>query len=151
MKEERGRSIAVEGDNEVEGVDEGRIQAHNDSDIHNDISVTNRTVEEISLASGYFPTLPANHTHREAEVAHEANVLNHDVVMYDAKRDGTLNWNLLISSPRFMEDDFAQKVNVADMKKIALARQIQLREGLSDDARNDLLKYTKAVLLTSCT
>jgi hypothetical protein len=147
MTEAIGRSLSVAFFNEVEVVADGRILAPTDTDIHNDLSVTNRTVAEISLASGYFPPLPANHTPRDAEVAHEANVLNHDVVMYDAKRDGTLNWNLLISSPRFMEDDFAQKVNVADMKKIALARQIQLREGLSDDARNDLLKYTKAVLL----
>ena len=67
-------------------------------------------------------------------------MLRHDVIMWDVKREGPGNWNLVASNPRLMEDDFMEKVAVADMKKIALARQIQLREDLSDDDRNNLLK-----------
>jgi len=149
LTEAVGRSLSIAFFTAATELAEGKLleptEKHMPGD--SDLAVTNRTIAEISLASRYFPTLPSSHTAREAELAHEANMLRHDVIMYDAKREQVGNWNLIVSNPRLMEDDFMQKVAIADMKKIAIARQIQLRDDLPDADRNNLLKYTKAALL----
>jgi len=144
-----GRSLSIAFFTPKDEIAEGKVLEPTEKGTQGDtdLVVTNRTTAEISLASGYFPTLPSNHTAREAELDHEANMLRHDVIMWDVKREGPGNWNLVASNPRLMEDDFMEKVAVADMKKIGLARQIQLREGLSDNDRNNLLKYSKPALL----
>jgi len=126
------------------------------------LPIIQTTVAEISRAAGFHPAAGANDTERDVEIHHEASMLLHDIVVYQTRRlafhEGGLDfamgasWTLALeSAPENIEDHaFEHRSTTTQLTKMALARQLQLRDGLSDD-RRDLIWQTldKDVLIAA--
>ena len=126
---------------------DGKLLAPSDATVAKELVLTNRTIAELSTASGYYPQLIGNEAARSVELMHEASLLTHDIVMYDVERVSSESWKLKITNPMFMEEHFFNTVPMANWTKMALARRIQLRDGLHDGQRDMLYLQTKQALL----
>ena len=147
LKHFLGRSLSVAFFEDAGSVMQGRSVRPIEGLESSDLILTNRTIAELSQASGFFPTLHGNEDARNVEIMHEMKILQHEVVMYDVARNDPDTWNLVLTRPRFIEDNFTETTDLASMTKMALARQCQLRRGLSDEQRNNLYLLTKQALL----
>ena len=126
------------------------------------LPIIQTSVAEISRAAGFHPAAGATDTERDVEIRHEANMLIHDLVVYQTRRlafhEGGLDFAVgasrtlaLESAPENIEDHaFEHRSTTTQLTKMALARQLQLRDGLSDD-RRDLIWQTldKDVLIAA--
>ena len=125
----------------------GKLLAPSDATLAKELVLANRTIAELSTASGYYPQLIGNEAARSVELMHEASLLTHDIVMYNVERVSSESWELKITNPAFMEEHFFNTVPMANWTKMALARRIQLRDGPNDGQRDMLYLQTKQALL----
>ena len=108
------------------------------------------TVAELSRAAGFHPAFPANATARDVELLHEARALQHGILVYTATRVGASDapWDFVLTDPVDIEDAFVLSRPTETLTKMAIARQLQLRDALSDEARNrQWAAMTKTALL----
>ena len=68
----------------------------------------------------------------------KARLLQHGVTAYSSSRVGSEDavWDYMLTDPADIEDVFFESRSVENLTKMALARQLQLRDNLSDDVRN---------------
>lgn len=108
------------------------------------------TIAEISRAAGFYPTTPAEASERDVELIHERAFLGHQVLRYHCERIGTSDhaWQFCVRDPVDLEEHIAASRPLADMTKMALARMLQLRDGLTDADRDSAwAKLKKGELL----
>ena len=111
------------------------------------------TLAQVSKASGYYPALAHDATARDEELLHEAAFLSHDLLVYERRPvEPTQNnlegsWDFILSDAKLAEDSYIEDTPLADCVKMALARQLQLRDGLTNEQRNRISVLEKAVLL----
>jgi len=99
----------------------------------------------------------AGATAREVELEHEAHFLDHNVRVFQYKRfpvgDGTAvgKWSLIVDedSGEDVELHHFEKQARADLRKTALARVLQLRDGLARADMVALLNLSKPVLIAA--
>ena len=94
-----------------------------------------RTVAEISQAAGFSPALGEGASPREEELLHEAAFFTHELMVYRAAPATDAPWDYVLSDPADAEAEF-QSQPYASMRKMALARAVQLANDVSDDARD---------------
>lgn len=109
------------------------------------------TVAEIARAAGDFPALADNLAPRDVEVLLESRILDHGVMCYTSRHialdDAHNPWTFELSSPEGVEDVAWHNPYGGERVKMALARRLQLRDGLNDDTRNLIWELTKDALL----
>ena len=94
-----------------------------------------------------------NDSERTVELKHEANLLNHKIVVFDAQRESGVefgadaSWFFLLENPVDIEECTFAKRAMPQLTKMALARQIQLRDGLTAAERNALWPLPKPTLV----
>jgi hypothetical protein len=116
------------------------------------LEVLNLTIAEISRSAGYYPLLEPNESERGHELIHERDLLQHGIVVYTCARaksaDPQEMWGFsLCAAPRDIEDHAFEVRELGDLTKMALCRQLQLRDGLADIERNNMwAAATKAEL-----
>lgn len=121
------------------------------------LEILHSTVAEISLAAGYYPDVGTSDSAREVEWKHECALLNHDIFVYDARRctynDGDewgASWSWILDEPGTDIEEHAWGTrDISSLTKMALARQLQLRDMLSDDQRGRIWGLSKDVLLAA--
>ena len=115
------------------------------------------TIAEISSAAGYHPPLPRDASARDHEILHERHFLDHNVsvcegnrVSYDMGGDTGPDWSFVLSQDTHDVEQycFSQR-RFADLTKMALARQLQLRDGLTNEQRDALWALNKTTLMNS--
>lgn len=96
------------------------------------------TIAEISLTAGFHPTIPTNASEREVELIHERAFLGHGVLRYDCERigDSESAWRFVLRNPVDVEEHISASRPLEDMTKMALARALQLQDGLTDAERD---------------
>ena len=106
------------------------------------------TIAELSRAAGYFPTVPTGATTRAVELLHENAIMTHGLLRLSGQRldDYENPWSFMLSGRVDAEEAHADE-RFDEMTKMALARQIQIRDGLSDDRRNAIWKQDKDFLI----
>ena len=93
------------------------------------------TVAEISRAAGFSPELGEGSSPREEELLHEAAFFTHELMVYRAAPATDAPWDYVLSDPVDAEAEF-QSQPYASMRKMALARAVQLANDLADNARD---------------
>ena len=115
------------------------------------------TIAEISLAAGYYPPVGDSESAREVELKHERHLLSHDIVVYHARRctyaDGeewgaSWAWSLDENSTDIEEHAFLHR-DLNTLTKMSLARQLQLRDNLTDNQRDRVWTLNKDTLLAA--
>ena len=117
------------------------------------LNVADLSLAELSLTLGHYPAGVMDlHTARDIELMHERQFLEHSVERFDAKRVSATSgygWSFIVdtSSGVDIEHWCYNNRHMGDHTKMSLARQLQARDGLSDDARNKLCALSRAGLL----
>jgi len=110
------------------------------------LDLGNQTVAEISRAAGANVPSPANASARDLELAFETEVLKCGVMRYDSRpfhEDPTVKWAFVLTDTNLgIEQELYDRTEVEDMTKMAIARSLQLRDGLSDDGRDKLWRLS---------
>jgi hypothetical protein len=103
-------------------------------------------VAEMSRAAGdYIEPASATDTSRDMELQLEARMLHHQIMRYDStlRPESDYPWTFELTNPTDIEEHYIKTRKPSELKKIELARQMQLREGLTNDARDELWKMSK--------
>ena len=119
------------------------------------LEVANLSLAEISLVSGYYPPgVTPHHSDRDVELMHERKFLDLCAERFESRRagvnDGSL-WRFVVdvSSGVDLEHWNYATRDMGDHTKMSLARQLQVRDSLSDEGRNKVYGQKKAVLLAA--
>jgi len=135
----------------------GEVLLHPCAGDQPELALLEASIAELSLAAGYYPPVTVDATVREVELEHETHFLDHNVHVFQYKRfpvgDGTAlgKWSLII------DEDSGEDVELrhfetearADLVKMALARMLQLRDGLARDDMLALVNLPKPVLIAA--
>jgi hypothetical protein len=145
-----GRPLSVcwlrrETDGVVDSALGGDLVVSVDDGDANVLPLTHCTVAEISRAAGFYPPVLTDATERSVELLHERHFLEHNLVTYDSVRARTqaCPWAFSLvpdSDAADIEDAFFEDREFQGITKMAMARVLQLRHGLSSDERDDLWK-----------
>lgn len=141
-----GRSLATswfERDPALDtGLGDGSFVVRPVAKTDSSLGVMNQTVAEIARAAGAIAPSPSNASARDLEFALEKEVLTCGVTRYESRHfheDPTVKWAyVLTNSCAGIEQEFYDTTEIEDMTKMAIARSLQLRDGLSDDSRDKL-------------
>ena len=148
--EPQGRSLALawyqQYDEDIDGIHVKPVV-----DRLGELHITQTTVAEISLASGYFPHLTPDDDAQAAETKHVDAFLNHEPTHFDSVRNFTADqpWGFTLTNPTNVEDCVFAKRSVKDLTKFALARRLQILHGGSDELRNTRWILNKDCLLAA--
>ena len=120
-----------------------------------ELTLLDASIAELSLAAGYYPPVAPDASAREVELDHEAHFLDHNVHVFQYRRfpvgNGTTvgKWSLIVqedSGEDVEHRHFAEEA-LANLTKMALARALQVRDGLTTADLAALLNLTKPVLI----
>ena len=110
------------------------------------------TIAELSIAAGYYPhdILP-HYTERDVELLHERRILHHNIEIFDSRRvrlTSGATWARIVNcaSGTDIEWHAFEDRPESDLTKMALARALQVRDDLTDDARDRVWALPKNVL-----
>ncbi len=111
------------------------------------------TLAELSLTAGFYPNdvLP-HHTERDVELIHENNILEQNVERFESRPVRLTtgkHWSRIVNvnSGVDMEWHAFDERSIRDLTKMALARALQVRDGLSKNERQRIYGLSKNVLL----
>lgn len=149
----QGRTLSIAWFSEVGNTDlHGAMILEPCEGLVGDLILQAMTVADISRAAGYYPPHADDATARELEVLHEQALLQHNLIVYKCRPTdvvGDATWALVLhEGGRDVEDHVFEARALADLSKMALARQLQLRDGLNNserDARWRLLKKAQLI------
>ena len=104
----------------------------------------------LASAGASLPTVPGE-SHRQAEIRHERAFLGYCVLVYKSVRIGTFDepWCFVLSQPEDIEARHVASRPWHLLKKMAILRQLQIRDGFSDEKRNNLYALTWEALMTA--
>ena len=114
------------------------------------LQLMDASVAEIVRAAGHFPPAAHDATPRDVELRLEKDFLDFFLVRLKSQHvpfDSSRPWSFMLSEPVDIEEYFIARTPVEDLSKIALARQLQLREGLNDEQRNQRWQLVRDALL----
>ena len=119
-----------------------------------ELTLLEASIAEISLAAGYYPPVSADDTARAVELAHEAHFLDHGWCVfghrpYPIGAGGACGkWSLIVQAgdPTDVEEYHFARTKITDMRKMALARKLQVRDGLPQDDLRLLVALKEPVL-----
>ena len=121
----------------------------------NVLHVKDFSLAEISLAAGHYPPdVQPYHTDRDIELLHERHFLDLNVERFESRRtsvgEGAL-WTFIVDveAGTNLEQWSYEHRDFGDLTKMSMARQLQLRDGLTDDERNQAYALPKAVLIAA--
>ena len=120
------------------------------------LPIVGMSLAEISLTSGFYPEVLADDDDRTVELKHEARFLQQEVQTFESRKARLagmlsidLSWARIVKVSTAVDFEvFAfQHRSLADLTKMALARALQTRDGLSDVARNRAWQLEKHTLI----
>lgn len=116
--------------------------------------LTLATVAEIARAAGDYTAPAANDSARETEANIENRILAHDISRFASQRlghrlDTHTTWTYRLYDEEDIEACFFRGKIDRDLKKMALARQLQLRGNLSAQQRDDIWELSKDLLMAA--
>jgi len=112
-----------------------------DRSVTQEIEIVNMTIAEMSKAFGYYPQMGSSTTERELEIQHEQRALSHEVGVYTCERArvGDDFWGLVSHDVcENIETYFWEHTPIDGLTNMALARRLQIRDGLTDNERDNL-------------
>lgn len=122
------------------------------------LEIADMSLAEISMHMGFFPAHATDtHTDRDVEIMHESAFLDHDVKRLEADRlisgsqAAMTTWQFVVdvSSGLDIEEWTQDHRDLGDNTKMSMARQLQLRDGLTPQARNRIWQLPRNVLLAA--
>ena len=147
-----GRSLSAAWFEKLEDSLAGICVRPVDGGISGELPLLLATVAEIARAAGDYPDVDGNATARDIEILLESRLLQHRVIRFQTvQRSGNEDapWDFTIQDGDDVEQAYIGPKNPRDLTKIALARQIQLRDDLSDAERGLLWQAKKDVVLAA--
>jgi hypothetical protein len=130
---------------------EGTLVEPNDVIEYGSLQLLESTIAEMCVAAGDRCVPRPGDSGRDREVQLEARLLTHNVVKFSSRRlgDASHPWSFVVSEPVDIEAAFVRRCHPADLSKMALARQIQLQECLTDHRRDFLWTFSSDLLLAA--
>ena len=146
----RGRPLVVSWLEKIDETVDG-IRVRPTAPRVGELAVTSATIAEISKASGVFPALDPNADAATEEAIHEREFLSHAPLHFDSIRcpDSDGPWDFLLTNAEDAEQYAFNTRSIFVLTKMALARQLQLRDGTRDEVRNARWGLTIDALLAS--
>jgi hypothetical protein len=107
------------------------------------LELTHASIAELGHAAGLYIAMPANATARDEEIAIEATLLSQDIVSWEVVRadrpDHRACWGFVLIEPSADIEQYAFETRpLAELTKMALCRQLQLRDHFTDAQRGVL-------------
>ena len=111
------------------------------------------SIAEISLTAGYYPPdITPDHTERDVEMLHEQRFLDHQLELFSSRRAEATSgsgWARVLQCNSGTDAEAHAFETRGDITKIAAARALQLRDGLTDAQRNRVWQLPKTTLLAA--
>ena len=120
-----------------------------------ELHIADISLAEISLASGYYPPdVAPHHSDRDVELMHEQRLLQHAVERFASMRTPATQgaaWSFIVDLDAGECIEFWNYENrdMGDHTKMSLARQLQERDGLTDDVRDRAWALPRATLVAA--
>ena len=113
--------------------------------------------QEMSLAemcnvAGYWPDdIGPDFCERSVELVHESRLLSHNIQRFESRRLGGAGWGRVVRSHSGVDIEHYEFENRAlpQLTRMALARALQVRDGLTDDQRNRIWNLRKNQLVAA--
>ena len=107
--------------------------------------------QEMSLAemcnvAGYWPDdIGPDFCERSVELVHESRMLSHNIQRFESRRLGGAGWGRVVRSHSGFDIEHYEFENRAlpQLTRMALARALQVRDGLTYDQRNRIWNLRK--------
>ena len=111
------------------------------------------SIAEISIAAGYYPPdITPDHSERDVEMLHEQRFLDHQLEVFSSRRAEATRgsgWARVLHYNSGTDAEEHAFETREDITKIAAARALQLRDGLTDAQRDRVWQLPKATLLAA--
>ena len=107
------------------------------------------SLAHLARTAGIPVVIAAEDTERDVEVKLESKILDSRVSAYSSAAipDAENHYSYMLSEAGDLEQHWLSKQNFTELTKMALARQIQIQDDLTDEARNKLWHLNRAALM----